>query len=196
MQSRADDANGIGGTLNRLPDSTPDASGALQPREESAGSRVRPATSDDVPFVIALAARFGSSRAPWRGHDEVVAGTARQLAAALDNATRSEAKNNGTVRDAAVLIAVGSTGERVGFAYLVTHEDFFTGEPHAHLSEIATVTDRSGAGSALMNACEEWARERGFRYLSLNVNDANESARRFYARRAYVPEYRHLVKLL
>jgi len=47
-----------------------------------------------------------------------------------------------------------------------------------------------------MDAVEDWSRARGFRYVSLNVNDANEAARRFYERRAYQPEYRHLVKLL
>jgi GNAT superfamily N-acetyltransferase len=84
----------------------------------------------------------------------------------------------------------------VGFAYVVTHTDFFTGEPHGHVSEIAVVADGSGAGGVLIEAAEQWSRERGFRYLSLNVNDANEHARRFYERRAFLPEYRHLVKLL
>ncbi len=153
---------------------------------ETAELRVRPATPEDAPFVIALAARFGATRAAWREHEEVVIGTARQLAAAFDAASDGSA----------LLIAVGPAGERVGFAYVVTHEDFFTGEPHGHISEIATAADGTGAGSALMRACEAWSRRRGFRYLSLNVNDANEPARRFYARRAFVPEYRHLVKLL
>jgi GNAT superfamily N-acetyltransferase len=153
---------------------------------EEAQLRVRPATPDDAPFVIALAARFGATRAAWRDHEEVVSGTARQLAAAFAAACDANP----------ILIAVGAAGERVGFAYLVTHHDFFTGEAHGHISEIATVADGSGAGRALVEACEAWSRERGFRYLSLNVNDANEPARRFYARRAFVPEYRHLVKLL
>ncbi len=148
--------------------------------------RIRPATPDDAPFVTALAARFGATRAAWREHDEVVSGTARQLVAAFEAACDANP----------ILIAVGTAGERVGFAYLVTHHDFFTGEPHGHISEIATVADGSGAGSALVEACEAWSRARGFRYLSLNVNDANELARRFYARREFVAEYRHLVKLL
>ena len=97
----------------------------------------------------------------------------------------------------ALLIAVdGETDERLGFAYLVIQSDFFTGEPHGHLSEIATVAHRRGAGGALMDAVEHWSRARRFRYVSLNVNDANEEARRFYERRAYQPEYRHLVKIL
>jgi GNAT superfamily N-acetyltransferase len=162
--------------LNTTPRHSPDTS------EPS----VRRATPLDEPFVIGLAARFGSTRATWRGLEEVVAGTACQLAAAFA-AGRA---------DDVIFVALDAQGERVGFAYVVTHHDFFTGEPHGHISEIATVVDGTGVGSALMDAAEAWSRERGFRYLSLNVNDANAGARRFYERRAYVPEYRHLVKLL
>jgi ribosomal protein S18 acetylase RimI-like enzyme len=149
--------------------------------------RVRAATLLDEPFVLSLAERFGETRARWRGSAEVVEGTRRQLAAAFAAGPRD---------DHALLIAIGSGGDRVGFVFLVTHEDFFTGERHGHISEIATVADGRGAGGALVAASERWSRERGYRYLSLNVNDTNESARRFYERRAFVPEYRHIVKLL
>ncbi len=147
---------------------------------------VRPAQPSDEAFVADLAVRFGTTRAPWRGYAEVVDGTRRQLTAAFDNWREGDA----------IFIAFDERGVRVGFVYIVTHDDFFTGERHAHISEIATIVDGNGAGSVLMEAAEAWARERGSRYLSLNVNDANEAARRFYQRRAYVPEYRHLVKLL
>jgi GNAT superfamily N-acetyltransferase len=149
-------------------------------------TRVRLATEEDIAFVLGLATRFGTTRAQWRTFDEVVRGTQRQLTAAFAAARDTEA----------ILIAVRSAGERSGFAYVVTHHDFFTGEEHGHLSEIATIADNSGAGSALLSAAEAWSRDRGLRYLSLNVNDSNAHALAFYERRAYVPEYRHFVKLL
>jgi len=163
-----------------------DAPADRRTRLDPAALGVRKATALDAPFVIGLAARFGPTRAAWRDFDEVVEGTQRQLAAAFAAARDTDA----------ILVAVNAAGERCGFVYLVTHPDFFTGEMHGHISEIATVSDESGAGSVLMTAAEAWSRERGFRYLSLNVNDANEPARRFYEHRRYVPEYRHLVKLL
>ncbi len=147
---------------------------------------MRAAVPDDRPFLIELGRRFGATRAAWREAAEVIEGTRRQLARAVDEPRAGEA----------ILIALDADGAAAGFAFLTTVDDFFTGEAHGHLSEIATVQDRSGAGSALLSACEAWSRTRGFRYLSLNVNDTNVAALDFYARRAYVPEYRHLVKLL
>ena len=147
---------------------------------------IRVATQDDRAFVIGLAGRFGQTRAAWREYDEVTHGTERALGAAFDD------QADGDV----MFIALHDDGTRLGFAYVVTHHDFFTTEAYAHLSEIATVTDGSGAAPALMDAAEAWARERGFRYLSLNVNDTNERAHAFYLRRDYQPEYRHLAKML
>ncbi|MFN2461070.1 MAG: N-acetyltransferase family protein [Candidatus Velthaea sp.] len=147
---------------------------------------VRVARADDEDFVVGLARRFGDTRAAWRSYDEVVRGTERALHAAF--AQRGPA--------AEIFIAGAADGEPLGFAYVVTHHDFFTGEAHGHISEIASVVDASGAGSALISACETWARECGYRYLSLNVNDTNPTAHAFYERRDYEPEYRHLAKLL
>lgn len=42
-----------------------------------------------------------------------------------------------------------------------------------------------GIGSAMLAACEEWAREKNFEYLELNVLEANEAARRLYERTGY-----------
>lgn len=42
-----------------------------------------------------------------------------------------------------------------------------------------------GIGSALLDACEEWARGRGLEYMELNVLEANEAARRLYERTGY-----------
>ena len=42
-----------------------------------------------------------------------------------------------------------------------------------------------GIGSALLAACEEWAREKNYEYLELNVLEANAAARRLYERTGY-----------
>ena len=42
-----------------------------------------------------------------------------------------------------------------------------------------------GIGSALLSACEDWARGRGLEYLELNVLEANAAARRLYERTGF-----------
>jgi diamine N-acetyltransferase len=84
--------------------------------------------------------------------------------------------------DELFLIAEDDAGAPVGFAYAVTGSDFFTGEPYLHVSEIATVRRGGGVGAVLMDAVEARARERGYRFVTLNVVDENAAGRRFYER--------------
>ena len=69
---------------------------------------------------------------------------------------------------------------RLGFAWVLLLEDFFTGADYCKISEIATARDGTGAGAALMNACEVWARDRGCTIIMLNVLRENAHARAFY----------------
>jgi GNAT superfamily N-acetyltransferase len=113
----------------------------------------------------------------------MVSGTARVLDSALEEA-----------RDDEFFVIVEADGEPIGFAYAVTQCDFFTTEPHAHLSEIVVTREGEGAGRALMAAVEEWAFARGDRYVSLNVLDGNMRASEFYLRGGYEIETRKLIK--
>ncbi len=74
--------------------------------------------------------------------------------------------------------------------------DFFTRERHAHISEIAVARSGEGIGTALMDAVEAWARERGDRMLSLNVHAENAAAQRLYRRRGFGVGHVHFVKRL
>ncbi|HZO95017.1 MAG TPA: GNAT family N-acetyltransferase [Candidatus Baltobacteraceae bacterium] len=148
--------------------------------------RIRPARLDDEPLILALVPRFVEHGAA-DGHtpEEVIDGTRRVLAEALRLNPPSDA----------ILIAE-EEGDGQGFVYVVTERDFFTGEPYAHVSEIATDRSGSGAGAALMSAVEAWAAERGYRFVTLNVVEENRAAQRFYDRLGYGPGHRHLVKRL
>ncbi|GAC1579996.1 MAG: hypothetical protein NVS3B7_14350 [Candidatus Elarobacter sp.] len=148
---------------------------------------VREAREADEAFVVGLVPRF-TEHGLAGGHtrDEVIEGTSRVLREALRDATS----------DDVVLVAEDDAGERIGFAYAVTHRDFFTGERYAHVSEIAVARSGAGVGGELMDAIEGWARERGFRMVSLNVVDENTAAQRFYDRRGYTIGHRHYVKRL
>jgi len=148
---------------------------------------VREARLEDEELILALVPRFVEHGVAG-GHTvaEVIDGTRAVLREALRARRPGEA----------MLIAEDAGGAGAGFAYVVTERDFFTREPYAHVSEIATVRSGDGAGTRLMEAVETWARERGYRIITLNVVEENAGAQRFYARRGYGPGHRHLVKRL
>jgi len=148
---------------------------------------VREARAADEEFVLGLVPRFVEHGAA-DGHapQTVIEGTSRVLRTALQEQRPDEL----------FLIAEDERGERTGFVYAVTARDFFTGEEYAHVSEIAVARSGGGTGAALMDAVDRWARERGYRMLSLNVVGGNEAARRFYERRGYALGHQHFVKRL
>lgn len=148
---------------------------------------IRRASKDDAEFVCSLAQRFGESALPpWRTRADVVEGTARQLEAAVAGADG----------DRSVVFIAETNGERLGFAWVLIHPDFYTGEPIGKISEIATVRNGTGAGDALMSASEAFSRERGAKLMTLNVLEENHHARNFYARHGYAPEYSMFAKRL
>ena len=148
---------------------------------------LRDARAPDVEFVVGLVPRFVENGVAG-GHtrDEVIEGTSRVLREALAHPQRGDV----------FLVAEDERGAPAGFVYAVTHRDFFTGERYAHVSEIATARSGGGIGGELMEAVERWARDRGYRMMTLNVVDDNEPAQRFYERRGYELGHRHYVKRL
>lgn len=148
-------------------------------------TRVRDAGPGDDAFVAGLVPRFVEHGAA-DGHtpEEVIDGTRRVLADALHEPRAGDV----------FLIAEDEQGERAGFVYAVAERDFFTGEPYLHVSELATLRSGDGVGAALMEAAESRARERGYRFVTLNVVDENAAARRFYERHGYAIGHHHFVK--
>jgi GNAT superfamily N-acetyltransferase len=147
---------------------------------------VREARAGDVPFVVGLVPRFVEHGAA-DGHtaDDVIEGTARVLREAIERPQPDD-----------LVLVAEENGERAGFLYAVTASDFFTCERYLHVSEVVVVRSSTGVGARLMEAAETWARERGYRLVTLNVVEENVPAQRFYARLGYAPGHRHLVKHL
>jgi GNAT superfamily N-acetyltransferase len=147
----------------------------------------REAQPDDVDFVVELVPRFVENGVAG-GHtpDEVIVGTSRVLREAIEDPRPGNL----------VLVAEDEAGVRAGFVYAVTERDFFTGEPYAHVSEIAAARSGEGIGARLMEAVEAWAAARGYRLVTLNVVEGNRPAYRFYERLGYAAGHRHLVKRL
>ena len=96
------------------------------------------------------------------------------------------------------LFVADEGGRIAGFMYLVTTSDFYTKEKHGHVSDLVVAREGEGrgVGRALLAAGEEWARERGYRLLSLKVFGDNERARRLYERIGYATDTIKMVKSL
>jgi GNAT superfamily N-acetyltransferase len=151
--------------------------------------KIRPALPRDRSFVLAAAQRLASfDPPPWRPAQEIVEGERRTLQAFF------AAPPEGS----ALLIAESDGGDGLGFVYLERMQDYFTLEAHGHVG-ILVVTEAAagkGAGSALMRAAEAWAREQGYRKLTLTVFEGNRAARVVYDHLGYAPETLRYVKVL
>lgn len=143
---------------------------------------IRPARSDDEPFLTALLPRLADFPLPaWRTADEIARGDRRILLDAL----------HGRTEHAAILVAEsGPGGERAGYVFATTKHDYFTRAAHAHVEvlAVAAAAEHRGVARALMEAIEQWAGGRGYRHVTLNVFDRNTRAKALYDRLGYEPE--------
>jgi GNAT superfamily N-acetyltransferase len=96
------------------------------------------------------------------------------------------------------MYVAAAQGGLLGFVALRSNRDFQTDEEQGYVSDFAVTQSAEGRGvaQALMAAAEEWARSRGFRFLSLDVFAMNQRARAFYARSGFAEQNLRLVKVL
>ena len=149
---------------------------------------IRPATPADREPILRLTERLGDFPVPpWRTATEIARADHPILLAAL----RQPAAES--------LLLVVEEGDRLlGFLFAAERADYFTGERVAHVEDLALHPEAEGKGLArrLMEAAEEWARERGCRRVTLNVWARNERAVGLYHRLGYQPETVHYLKEL
>ena len=149
---------------------------------------IRSATPADRPFLNALADRLAEfDRPPWRSRAEIAAGDRRALNEALDS------PSSGTS------LFIAELNDRpAGCLLMWTLKDYFSQEPHAHISVIAVTKEAEGrgVGRALMDEAEAWARERGHRGVTLSVFAGNERAQALYERVGYSVEMHRMIKRL
>ncbi len=140
----------------------------------------RIATPDDLPWLHELVPRLrGFGPAPLRP------------ARAMDEAEQRAFADALRAPDPGDCVVVAELdGARAGAAMFEELTDYFTGEAHGHLSIIIVAEDAEGqgVGKALLDACEGWARDRGYRFVTLNVFDGNRRARMFYERNGWRPD--------
>jgi GNAT superfamily N-acetyltransferase len=149
--------------------------------------KMRRATSRDASWIIPLSARLHDFGPPaWRP---------RHL---MDRAVAAELRQAFTGPEVGTVLLVAEDGEHepLGFAYVHTDCDLFTGERHAHLSELAVraSAEGRGVGAELLGTVERWAVTEGHRLLTLNVFATNHRARSLYERSGFLPDTVKLVK--
>lgn len=151
--------------------------------------RVRKATAADADFVISLVPRLVEFGPPsWRDPQQMIRTDAQVLAARLSDPPD----------DFAVLIAEDGNGERLGFIHVHSGKDHYHRDEHGHVEDLIVVPGEEGrgVGALLMEKGEEWARSRGYRWLSLNVFAGNGRARELYRRLGYGEDMIKCVKEL
>jgi mannose-6-phosphate isomerase-like protein (cupin superfamily)/GNAT superfamily N-acetyltransferase len=158
-----------------------------RPAARSGSVTVRPYLDEDRPFIESLAERLTIGMPPWRDEGARLAAVRRWIAASLDDAGELTT----------VLVVVDTAGEPLGFATL-TEEIHFTGERQAYIGELAVseAAEGLGAGRALVDACEAWARAAGYRVITLVTGAQNRHALGFYSHLGYRDEDIRLVSLL
>jgi GNAT superfamily N-acetyltransferase len=150
---------------------------------------LRPARAEDEATLLQLTHRLALFQPPpWRSRKEIIAADHPILVGALrhpDPAT-------------SIIVAEEPVGSIAGFVFSTTRQDYFTGRDHAHI-EVLTVAEAAegrGVGRALLEAAEQWARERGYPHITLNVFAVNARAREVYQRGGYGEETVHYLKPL
>lgn len=149
--------------------------------------RIRPYVPADREFVLSLAPRLAIGIPSWRDPQKMIVTAQSWITGSIEQHGKKTM----------VFVAENEQGERLGFA-TVSRSTHFTGESQAYIGELAAseAAERRGVGKALTQACEQWAREQGYRILSLATGAANKQALGFYRHMGYLDEDVTLVKLL
>lgn len=154
------------------------------------GIRIRPATIADKEFVISLVPRLAEfGPPPWRDMDQM---TATDVCVLSD---KLELEPAGT----AIFIAEDAiTGAPLGFIHLHAASDYYNKAEHGHIGDVIVAPEGEGrgVGRALMAKSEGWAREQGYRWLTLTVFRQNVRARELYERLGYGEDMIKYVKEL
>jgi ribosomal protein S18 acetylase RimI-like enzyme len=151
----------------------------------TAPAQIRPYRPGDRTQVLALAPRLTEGAARWRDPAAV-----RRVAQSWVQTSIDTAAQPGR----AVYVAVAG-GQVVGVVS-IREQSHFTGQTDAYVGELAVAPgmERRGIATALMNAAEAWAAQRGLAFVTLHTGAANQPARGLYRRLGYHEEELLLTK--
>jgi ribosomal protein S18 acetylase RimI-like enzyme len=149
---------------------------------------IRLIQKEDEALLLSLAPRFNTGVPSWRNAEMVADFNQREVRKAITNPST----------DSIVLIAEDIHGQPLGFINITDSTDYFTYEPQGYISALAITQEAEGkgVGRMLIAAGEDWARSRGYRFLTLDVFAQNERARALYQQLDYKEETLKLIKEL
>jgi GNAT superfamily N-acetyltransferase len=128
------------------------------------------------------------------GDAEALARLSAQLGYPADAGTIAQRLRVIAAHGAGVVLVASGEEAVTGFAQVVPQR-FLIAAPFVELA--ALVVDEkargSGVGAALLQAAEQWARERGFATMRVRSNVIRERAHRFYLREGYAEKKRQAV---
>jgi GNAT superfamily N-acetyltransferase len=151
--------------------------------------QIRLATVNDCDFILSLIPRLSEFGPPvWRDVNTMMAIDRENLAGKLTQSPPGTA----------IFIAEDENAKPLGFIHVHEGSDFYYKQPHAHISDVIVSPQGSGrgVGLTLINRAEEWAKERGYQWITLSVFAQNLKARELYAREGYGEDIMKYVKQL
>lgn len=151
--------------------------------------RIRPASPRDREFILAETPRlveFGE--VADRETAQMVARDREVLTAALEQPSP----------DTELFVAEDDDGTPLGFIHLTSTPDYYSSRDAGHIADVVVgaAAGGRGVGTALIAYAEQWARDRGFERLTLNVFSANRRARELYTRLGFQEEWIRCIKRL
>lgn len=159
----------------------------MQPEPPRKPIEIRPLAASDRGFLARVAPRIrpadtASPRAPE----------------AMDRFFGDLARGRLLTEPGAEAFVATIDGEPAGLVAVHPDVDYFTGHPRAYVDVlvVAKEAEGGGIGRALMTHVEEWARERAFREVVLDVFANNDGALAFYERCGYRPDHIRMTKPL
>ncbi len=151
--------------------------------------QIRLATVDDKEFIISLLPRLVEFGPPsWRDVKQMIATDIQVLSDKIISQPP----------ETAIFIAEDNKGVALGFIHLQTGNDYYSREQHGHIADVIVAPEGEGRGIGRMLIAkgEEWARSKGYRWLTLSVFAQNLRAREVYKRLGYGEDIMKYVKEL
>ena len=148
---------------------------------------IRPFGAEDQPFLARVAPRMhpGQTASP-------------RDPATFDQFFSGLGAGNFLTKLGAQAFVATIGGQACGVISFYPDKDYFTDHPRAYVDNlvVAQESEGKGVGRALLDFVEQWARERGYREVVLDVFAGNQRAITFYERHGYRPDHIRMAKPL